>query len=232
MQIPIYNQVPWWKRTTVYQIYPRSFQDSNEDGIGDISGIISRLDYLKSLGIETIWFSPFYTSPQRDLGYDIADYENIAPEYGDLQTVEKLITEIHARNMKIVLDMVMNHTSDQHPWFIESRSSRNNPKRDWYIWRDGKKPHGKAPPNNWRAMIMGSAWHYDSTTDQWYYSQFLPFQPDLNYRNPEVKPRDDFKEKHPNNSQTQNPVFIFCWKNYKILHIFASMLSYAIEENQ
>jgi oligo-1,6-glucosidase/alpha-glucosidase len=181
------DQIPWWKKTTVYQIYPRSYQDSNEDGIGDLRGIISRLDYIKSLGVETIWFSPFFTSPQADFGYDIADYRNIAEEYGDLKTVEDLIKGIHDRGMKVVFDMVMNHTSDQHPWFLESRSSRDNPKRDWYIWRDGRKPGGKAPPNNWRAMITGSGWHYDAKTDQWYWSQFLPFQPDLNYRNPEVK---------------------------------------------
>jgi oligo-1,6-glucosidase/alpha-glucosidase len=179
--------LPWWKKTTVYQIYPRSFQDSNGDGIGDLEGIISRLDYLKGLGIETIWFSPFYSSPQADFGYDISSYEDIAPEYGTMETAEKLIAEVHKRDMKIVFDMVMNHTSNQHPWFLESKSSKDNPKRDWYIWRDGKKPGGKAPPNNWRAMIGGGGWHYDATTDQWYWAQFLPFQPDLNYRCPELK---------------------------------------------
>jgi oligo-1,6-glucosidase/alpha-glucosidase len=185
--IPEPSQLPWWKKTVVYQIYPRSFMDSNGDGIGDLKGIISKLDYLKDLGVETIWFSPFYSSPQADFGYDISDYRGIAPEYGNMETCEVLIKEIHARKMRIVMDMVMNHTSDQHPWFLESKSSRDNPKRDWYIWRDGKEPGGKAPPNNWLAMIGGSGWHYDPNTNQWYWTQFLPFQPDLNYRNPEVK---------------------------------------------
>lgn len=177
----------WWRETTVYQIYPRSFFDGNGDGIGDLDGIIAKLDYLKELGIGAIWFSPFYASPQRDVGYDISDYRAIAPEYGDLAVADRLIAAVHERGMKVVLDMVMNHTSDQHPWFLESRSSRDNPKRDWYVWRDGRKPGGKAPPNNWNAMIGGSGWHYDAPTDQWYWTQFLPFQPDLNYRNPEVR---------------------------------------------
>ncbi|MCY3414289.1 MAG: alpha-glucosidase [Candidatus Heimdallarchaeota archaeon] len=177
----------WWKSTTVYQIYPRSYKDSSGDGIGDITGIISKLDYIQNLGIETIWFSPFFTSPQADVGYDVADYYNIAPEYGTMEDVDRLIKEIHSRDMKIVLDMVLNHTSDQHPWFLESKSSKDNPKRDWYIWRDGKKPKGIAPPNNWQSMVTGKGWHYDENTDQWYWAQFLPFQPDLNWRNPEVK---------------------------------------------
>ncbi len=177
----------WWKKTVVYQIYPRSFKDSTGNGIGDIPGIISKLDYLRDLGIETIWFSPFFSSPQRDHGYDVSDYRNIAPEYGTLSDCERLILEIHNREMRVVFDMVLNHTSDQHPWFTESRSSLNNPKRDWYIWRDGKKSGGKKPPNNWNSVIGGSGWHYDHLTDQWYWAQFLPFQPDLNYRNPDVK---------------------------------------------
>ncbi len=161
--------------------------DSNGDGIGDLDGIISKLDYIKDLGIETVWFSPFFKSPQKDFGYDISNYRDIAPEYGTMKTCEKLIKEMHDREMRIVLDMVLNHTSDEHPWFIASRSSKDNPKRDWYVWRDGKKPGGKAPPNNWRSMVTGSGWHHDATTGQWYWAQFLPFQPDLNYRNPEVK---------------------------------------------
>ncbi len=177
--------VPWWKRTTVYQIYPRSFYDSNGDGIGDLQGIIEKLDYLKELGFETIWFSPFTMSPQRDFGYDVSDYLGIAPEYGTMEDCERLMEEVHARDMRIVLDLVLNHTSDQHPWFQESRSSRENPRRGWYIWRDGKGP--KKPPNNWKAMVGGSGWHKDNTTGQWYWATFLPFQPDLNYRNPEVK---------------------------------------------
>ncbi|MHA1775835.1 MAG: alpha-glucosidase [Promethearchaeia archaeon] len=182
-----FQDTPWWKKTTVYQIYPRSFYDSNGDGIGDLMGIISKLDYIKETGFETIWFSPFYDSPQRDFGYDIRDYRNVAPEYGTLKDAEELIEQIHVRDMKIVMDMILNHTSDEHPWFLESKKNRDNPKRDWYIWRDGKKPNGKAPPNNWISQIGGSGWHYDSKTDQWYWAAFLPFQPDLNFRNPEVQ---------------------------------------------
>lgn len=176
--------LPWWQKTVIYQIYPRSFNDSNGDGIGDIPGIIQKLDYLKNLGIETIWFSPFFDSPQQDFGYDIRNYRSIAPEYGTMEDAEDLIREIHARGMKIVLDMVMNHTSEQHTWFQESKSSRNNPKADWYIWKDGK---GKNPPNNWKSIVWGRGWHYSPERDQWYYASFLPFQPDLNYRNPEVE---------------------------------------------
>jgi oligo-1,6-glucosidase/alpha-glucosidase len=179
--------LPWWKRTTVYQIYPRSFSDVSGDGIGDLAGVIARLDYVKWLGVETIWLSPFYQSPQADFGYDISHHYEIAPEYGSLDDCRRLIDEIHARGMRVVLDMVLNHTSDQHEWFVESRSSRKNPRRDFYIWRDGRRPGGAAPPNNWRSMLGGSGWHYDRTTDQWYWASFLPFQPDLNYRNPAVK---------------------------------------------
>lgn len=175
----------WWKETAVYQIYPRSFQDSNSDGIGDLPGIISRLDYLEDLGFETIWISPFFSSPQEDFGYDISDYKDIAPEYGTMEDCDRLIEEVHKRGMKILFDMVLNHTSDKHHWFIESSSSRDNPKRDWYVWRDGKKPG--APPNNWLSQVSGSGWHYSPVTDQWYWAAFLPFQPDLNYRNREVK---------------------------------------------
>ena len=174
--------LPWWKTTTVYQIYPRSFSDSNGDGIGDLPGILHKLDYLHALGVETIWISPFFESPQADFGYDIRDHFSIAGEYGSLDDCRRLIDAVHARGMKIVFDMVLNHTSDQHPWFLESRSSRENPKRDWYLWRDGKKP-----PNNWRSFLGGSGWHHDPATDQWYWASFLPFQPDLNYRNPAVK---------------------------------------------
>jgi oligo-1,6-glucosidase/alpha-glucosidase len=181
------RELPWWKRTTVYQIYPRSFSDQTGDGIGDLAGIIDRLDYVQWLGLETIWLSPFFASPQSDFGYDISDHFGIAPEYGSLEDCRRLIDEIHARGMKVVLDMVLNHTSEQHPWFTESRSARENPYRDFYIWRDGRKPYGGAPPNNWRSMLGGSGWHYDEQTDQWYWASFLPFQPDLNYRNPKVK---------------------------------------------
>lgn len=192
------KEIPWWKKTTVYQIYPRSYMDSNGNGIGDLAGIISKLDYIKDLGVETIWFSPFYESPtykpyeEHDCGYDIMNYRGINAEYGDMDQCDTLIEEIHERDMKIVLDMVLNHTSMEHPWFQESRSSTDNPKRDWYIWKKGKKPTperpgGKKPPNNWQAMITGSGWHYDKATDEYYWAQFLPFQPDLNYRNPEVQ---------------------------------------------
>ncbi len=177
----------WWKRTTVYQIYPRSFADSNGDGIGDLRGVLGKLDYLQSLGVETLWLSPFFQSPQADFGYDISDYKAISPDYGTLADCNELIKKVHARGMKLVFDMVLNHTSDQHPWFLSSRSSSLNNKRDWYLWRDGRQPHGKSPPNNWRSMLGGSGWHYDANTGQWYFASFLANQPDLNYRNPEVK---------------------------------------------
>jgi oligo-1,6-glucosidase/alpha-glucosidase len=173
----------WWQKTTIYQIYPRSFKDSNGDGIGDIRGIISKLDYIQKIGFETMWISPFFSSPQLDWGYDVSDYLNIAPEYGSHSDVEELIQEVHLRGMRVLFDLVLNHTSDQHPWFQESRSSITNPKRDWYIWRDGR---GTRPPNNWTSITGGSGWNYDPNTNQWYYASFLPFQPDLNYHNPEV----------------------------------------------
>jgi len=170
---------PWYHNTTIYQIYPRSYYDSNGDGIGDIQGIIQKLDYIKSLGCETVWCSPFFKSPQRDFGYDISGYTEIAPEYGTLKDAEQLITEAHKRGMKIVFDMVMNHTSDEHPWFKESASSRTNPKADWYLWRD--------KPNHWRSQLRTKGWHYVKARNQYYWASFLPFQPDLNYRNPDVK---------------------------------------------
>ena len=181
------SQQPWWKETTVYQIYPRSFADSNGDGIGDLRGIIGKLDYLKDLGVETLWLSPFFESPQADFGYDVSDYYAISPEYGTSDDCRALIAAVHARGMKIVFDMVLNHTSDRHPWFLDSRSSRSSARRDFYIWRDGRKPGARAPPNNWRSMLGGSGWRYDESTSQWYWASFLPFQPDLNYRNPAVK---------------------------------------------
>ena len=177
----------WWRYTTIYHIYPRSFQDSNNDGVGDIQGIINRLDYLKDLGIETLWISPFFSSPGMDHGYDISDYNSIDPFLGNMRQVDVLIHETHKRDMKIVLDLVMNHTSNQHEWFRESRSSLSNPKRDWYIWKPGKKDRGRKAPNNWRSMIGTKGWNYDSATDEWYYSSFLSFQPDLNWINPEVQ---------------------------------------------
>lgn len=176
-----------WHGETVYHIYPRSFQDSDGDGIGDLNGIISRLDHIKPLGHGAIWFSPFFSSPQQDFGYDISDYRGIAPEYGDMQACERLIAEVHGRGMRVIFDLVMNHTSEQHAWFQESASSRSNPKADWYVWQDGKGRDGRRPPNNWKAIIGGSGWHWHEGRGQFYWGSFLPFQPDLNYRNPEVR---------------------------------------------
>lgn len=175
----------WWQKTVIYQIYPRSFRDSNADGIGDIQGMISQLDYLKDLGIETIWSSPFYSSPHKDHGYDIIDYYAIDSDYGRMEDAQQLIEEVHQRDMKILFDMVLNHTSIEHPWFQESRASKTSPKRDWYIWQPGKDE--KKPPNNWKSMIGTDGWQYDESTDEWFYCNFLPFQPDLNFNNPEVK---------------------------------------------
>jgi alpha-glucosidase len=175
----------WWKSGVIYQIYPRSFQDSNGDGVGDLNGITARLDYLQWLGIDALWLSPIYTSPMVDFGYDVADYRGIDPLFGTLDDFDRLLAEAHARDLKVILDFVPNHTSDQHPWFIESRSARDNPKRDWYIWRD-PKPNGE-PPNNWLAYFGGVAWTFDAATGQYYLHNFAPQQPELNYRNPEVK---------------------------------------------
>jgi alpha-glucosidase len=174
----------WWQKTTIYQIYPRSYQDSNGDGIGDLPGVISRLDYIQDLGFETIWLSPFFSSPQGDYGYDVSDYYNVAPEYGTLADAERLIEEVHKRGMRVLFDLVMNHTSIEHPWFQASRKGQEDTKRDWYIWRDGR---GKRPPNNWRSIPGGSGWRYDEATGQYFFTSFFPCQPDLNYRNPDVK---------------------------------------------
>ncbi len=174
----------WWQQVVFYQIYPRSFADGNGDGIGDFRGMAAKLDYLRNLGIGGIWLSPHYPSPYIDCGYDISDYTGVAPEYGTLDDFKEFLSEAHARSIRVVLDLVLNHTSDQHPWFVESKSSRDNPKRGWYIWRDGK--HG-APPNNWTSIFGGSAWECDPVTNQYYYHAFLKEQPDLNWRNPEVK---------------------------------------------
>lgn len=177
----------WWESTTVYQIYPRSFYDTDGDGLGDLDGIIQKLDHIKNLGFGTIWISPFFKSPQKDFGYDISDYRTIAPEYGDLKTCQRLIDEVHKREMKVVFDLVMNHTSDQHNWFMQSASSKENPKSDWYVWKDGRGKNGSKPPNNWKATIGGSGWHWHEGRQQFYWASFLPFQPDLNYSNSEVK---------------------------------------------
>ena len=176
---------PWWQTAVFYQIYPRSFADGNGDGIGDFKGIISRLDYLQSLGIDAIWLSPHFPSPQWDCGYDISNYEDVEPAYGTLDEFKTFLAEAHKRGIRVVLDLVLNHTSDQHPWFLESRSSRDNPKRDWYIWED-PRPDG-SPPNNWYATFGGPAWEYDEKTGSYYYRFFFKQQPDLNWRNPEVK---------------------------------------------
>ena len=175
----------WWKRAVIYEIYPRSFQDSNGDGVGDINGITSRLDYLRELGIGAIWITPMNPSPLVDFGYDVSDYTAIDPLYGTLADFDRLISEGRKRNIRVIMDLVPNHTSDQHLWFKESRSSRTNPKRDWYIWRDGEGLG--QPPNNWQSWFGHSAWEFDPTTDQYYYHHFYKEQPDLNWRNPEVR---------------------------------------------
>ena len=175
----------WWREGIIYQIYPRSFSDSNADGIGDLPGITARLDYLSELGIDAIWLSPFYPTPDADFGYDISNYIDVDPRFGTLADFDELLAEAHKRNIRVVLDMVLNHTSDQHPWFLESRSSRDNPKRDWYIWKD-PIPGGR-PPTNWAGSFGGSAWELDPQTGQYYLHSFLKEQPDVNWRNPEVR---------------------------------------------
>ena len=178
------STLEWWKQAVFYQVYPRSFADENGDGIGDLKGIIERLDYLQDLGVDAIWLSPHYPSPQFDCGYDITDYSDVEPEYGTLEEFKHFLDGAHERGIRVILDLVLNHTSDQHPWFLESKSSKDNPKRDWYIWRDGKDG---GPPNNWSAAFDDCAWTHDPTTGQWYYHFFFAEQPDLNWHNPEVK---------------------------------------------
>ena len=174
----------WWKEAVVYQIYPRSFMDSNGDGIGDLNGITARLDYVKSLGVDVIWLCPVFRSPNDDNGYDISDYRMIMDEFGTMADFDRLLAEVHRRGMRLILDLVANHTSDAHPWFLESRSSRNNPKRDWYLWRDGKDGR---EPNNWESIFKGSAWKHDDETGQYFLHLFSERQPDLNWDNPEVR---------------------------------------------
>jgi len=169
---------PWWKSAVFYQIYPRSFADSDGDGVGDLEGIRRHLDHLQWLGIDAIWVCPFYRSPMADFGYDVSDYCDVDPLFGTLDDFDRLLAEAHERGIRVIIDWVPNHTSDRHPWFMESRSSRDNPKRDWYIWRD--------EVNNWKAAFGGDAWTWDDATGQWYLHLFLPGQPDLNWRNPEV----------------------------------------------
>lgn len=174
----------WWKEAVGYQIYPRSFKDSNGDGIGDLRGITSKLDYLKELGIDVIWICPMYKSPNDDNGYDISDYQDIMPDFGDMNDFDELLKEVHKREMKLIIDLVVNHTSDEHPWFIESKSSKDSPKRDYYIWREGKD--GKEP-NNWESIFKGSAWEYDKNTEEYFLHLFTKRQPDLNWENKAVR---------------------------------------------
>ena len=181
----------WWQDGVIYQVYPRSFQDTNGDGVGDLAGILARLDHLVDLGVDALWISPFYPSPMADFGYDVADYTNVDPLFGTLEDFDRLLEGVHARGLKLILDFVPNHSSDKHPWFLASRSSKEDPKRDWYIWRDPApfQPGDTAPrpPNNWMSNFGGPAWTYDHTTGQFYLHSFLPQQPDLNWRNPQVR---------------------------------------------
>jgi alpha-glucosidase len=173
------HNLAWWQSAVIYEVYPRSFQDSNGDGIGDLDGIVQRLDYLVKLGIDAIWVAPIYRSPMADFGYDVADYCAIDPIFGSMEDFDRLLKEVHRRDLKLILDFVPNHSSDQHPWFVESRSSRDSSKRDWYLWRD--------EPNNWMSNFGGSGWEWDEQTNQYYYHSFLKEQPDLNWRNPAVR---------------------------------------------
>src|SRR5256885_8182309 len=176
---------PWWQSAVIYQIYPRSFLDSDEDGVGALEGARRRLDHLSWLGVDAVWLSPFYRSPMRDFGYDVSDYCDVDPLFGALNDFDRFVADAHARGIRVLVDLVPNHTSDQHPWFVESRSSRDNPKRDWYIWRDGTPDR---PPNNWVAAFANEpAWTWDEKTGQWYLHLFLPEQPDLNWDNPQVE---------------------------------------------
>jgi alpha-glucosidase len=179
------NGHAWWQHAVFYEVYPRSFADSNNDGIGDIDGITSKLDYLHDLGIDAIWITPCFPSPQVDFGYDVSDYDAIDPMYGTLADFDRLVAESKKRNIRVILDFVVNHTSDQHPWFVDSKSSKSAAHRDWYIWRNGKGPD--QPPNNWQSTFGLSAWKFDPTTSQYYYHYFYPEQPDLNWRNPAVE---------------------------------------------
>jgi len=179
-----FSSIPWWQKAVFYQVYPRSFADGNGDGVGYLPGLTAKLDYLRDLGVDAIWLSPHYPSPQVDCGYDIADYCDVNPEYGGLDDFRRFLDDAHQRGLKVVTDLVMNHTSDQHPWFIESRSRVDNPKRDWYIWRSGRE---NGPPNNWLSAFGGPAWTKDPTTGEYYYHLFFKEQPDLNWRNPTVK---------------------------------------------
>ncbi|MFE9750181.1 alpha-glucosidase [Saccharothrix saharensis] len=188
---PTLATAPWWTSAVVYQVYPRSFADSNGDGVGDLPGLITRLDHLERLGVDVIWLSPVYASPHADNGYDISDYQAIDPAFGTLEDFDRLLAEVHARGMKLVMDLVVNHTSDEHPWFVESRSSKHNPKRDWYWWRPPREGFeaGRpgAEPTNWESFFSGPTWTLDETTGEYYLHLFAPKQPDLNWENPEVR---------------------------------------------
>jgi len=175
----------WWRDGVIYQIYPRSFADSNGDGIGDLQGILSKLDYLESLGVDAIWLSPVYPSPDADFGYDVSDYLNIDPKFGSLADFDALVKGCHQKGIRVIMDLVLNHTSEQHPWFVESRSSRDNPKHDWYLWKD-PSPHGGVP-NNWLSVFGGAGWEYVAERGQYYFHMFYPQQPDVNWRNPQVR---------------------------------------------
>ncbi|KEP70052.1 DUF3459 domain-containing protein [Thioclava sp. BHET1] len=178
------KQEDWWRGAVIYQIYPRSFQDSNGDGVGDLLGIVRRLPHVASLGADAVWISPFFTSPMKDFGYDVSDYCDVDPMFGNLADFDQVIATAHALGLKVMIDLVLSHTSDQHPWFRESRTSRDNPKADWYVWAD-PKPDG-TPPNNWLSIFGGSGWHWDARREQYYMHNFLVSQPDLNFHNPEV----------------------------------------------
>ncbi len=182
------NFKPWWHNKVIYQVYPRSFYDSNGDGFGDIRGIIQKLDYIVDLGVDIVWISPFFKSPQRDFGYDVSSYLDVSEEYGTLNEIFELIEAAHAKGLKVMFDLVLNHTSDEHPWFIEANSSKDNPKSDWYVFADGKGSSGKKHPNNWRCDLqLKSGWQWSKNREQFYFATFLPFQPDLNWRNQELK---------------------------------------------
>ncbi|TCO75990.1 alpha-glucosidase [Plasticicumulans lactativorans] len=175
----------WWRGSVIYQIYPRSYQDTNGDGVGDLPGITQRLEYIASLGVDAIWLSPIFTSPMKDFGYDVSDYRDIDPLFGTLADFDTLVARAHALGLKVMIDQVLSHTSDEHPWFVESRQNRSNPKADWYVWAD-PKPDG-TPPNNWLSIFGGSAWHWDARRNQYYMHNFLTSQPDLNFHHPEVQ---------------------------------------------
>lgn len=179
------QQQPWWRGAVIYQIYPRSFMDANNDGIGDIAGIIQKLPYIKSLGVDAIWISPFFKSPMKDFGYDISDYRDVDPMFGNMADFDELMTHAKSMDVKVIIDQVLSHTSDQHPWFTESRESRDNPKADWYVWADAKEDG--SPPNNWLSIFGGVAWQWEPRRQQYYLHNFLTEQPDLNFHNPEVR---------------------------------------------